>query len=557
MLTFSRNTTKIILGVYGWLCEMYKICRILSGCKRKILIEKRRVSMKRRFSKALRKALAVSLTLSMVVSVPVVANASDGETDTISGNWWTAWSSSYCIDTAYEQTTEKLEFTIKVEGSGIDEWNNFAAVFTNVKTDGVKAPAETSGYKEYAVIRGDNYGWGLYGDSLRYTGGCGGSKDVGGLDKDDFIAAIDNCTIKATVERTGDLVVMTYEGTGDNGTTFKRVASFCGDTTEGLYVFFTIDNAKITVTPSSGNDVTLANGAWWSAWTPSYYVGGTYDRHAEKKTAKFSIDVKQTDQETVTGWNNVNAVFANVQVPGGATDPNLTSEYKEYVVLRCDDFGWGNAYYTTKFTNTKNDFGTDEFAKTVSNCHIVATVEKEGDWVKLTYDVTGANGVSFERTAEFYADCSEGLYVFFGCDASTVSVKRLISYTVGAQVNMNDNTTMAFVTAISQEDFKKYNTNGNTIIEMGVYVKKGSDLTWADADTAATKIETSYVNSANVLDGSLSADYYAYRSIIKNVTDSTQEISALPYFIYTDGNEHYTIYGDVVTKTLSGLSAAE
>ena len=188
-----------------------------------------------------KKFFAVALATTMALSTALTANAAS-----ISGGWWTAWTEGY-------ELKDSLEFDIDVKG-GDAVWNSFAAVFTNSKITGSKVPAEEVGesYKEYAVIRGDNCGWGngeafsnkaLGGGDITYEGG---NVEIG---DEEFIAIMKDCHVDVTITKNNNDVTMVYDINGANGKNVKRTAKFTSDMSDGVYVFFSPDGAEITVTP--------------------------------------------------------------------------------------------------------------------------------------------------------------------------------------------------------------------------------------------------------------------------------------------------------------------
>lgn len=163
------------------------------------------------------------------------------------------------------------------------------------------------------------------------------------------------------------------------------------------------------------------SGGWWSAWTPGYEV---------KDSVEFDIEVKGGAEN----WNNVSAVFVNKATTGTkAPADEVGADYKEYAVVRADNWGWGGGdnlsvdgkaiEYTSDIQDAGNDGDTwDDFKAIMKDAHIDATVTKTATGIELKYAVTGANGQSFNYTAKTDVDTSAGLYVFFACDTSEVTV---------------------------------------------------------------------------------------------------------------------------------------
>lgn len=209
--------------------------------------------------------------------------------------------------------------------------------------------------------------------------------------------------------------------------------------------FLTMAMAAVMVMGSAVNAMaaTTISGAWWTAWTEGYEV---------KDSVEFDIEVKGGE----ANWNNVSAVFVNGQTTGTAAPADEVEGYKEYAVIRADSWGWGggdnlsvdgNAItYESTLTDANGDGNVwDEFLAIMADAHIDATVTKTATGIELVYAVTGANGASFDYTAKTDVDTSAGLYVFFVCDNSEVTVEK---------VEATDNTTASVDTsaATSSDD---------------------------------------------------------------------------------------------------------
>lgn len=184
-----------------------------------------------------KKFFAVALATTMTVSTVMTASA-----ETISGAWWTSWSQGYEVADG-----ETVEFDMELKG-GDAVWNNVAAVFVNGKTTGTTAPAdEVAGYKEYAVVRGDNWGWGggdnktVDGNDISYQGGIADLGDA------DFIATMKDAHLEVSVTREGNDIEYTYTAIGANGIETTRTVNFTSDLSEGCYVFFVSDGSTVDI----------------------------------------------------------------------------------------------------------------------------------------------------------------------------------------------------------------------------------------------------------------------------------------------------------------------
>lgn len=184
-----------------------------------------------------KKFFAVALATTMTVSTVMTASA-----ETISGAWWTSWSQGYEVADG-----ETVEFDMELKG-GDAVWNNVSAVFVNGKTTGTTAPAdEVAGYKEYAVVRGDNWGWGggdnktVDGNDISYQGGIADLGDA------DFIATMKDAHLEVSVTREGNDIEYTYTAIGANGIETTRTVNFTSDLSEGCYVFFVSDGSTVDI----------------------------------------------------------------------------------------------------------------------------------------------------------------------------------------------------------------------------------------------------------------------------------------------------------------------
>ena len=168
---------------------------------------------------------------------------------------------------------------------------------------------------------------------------------------------------------------------------------------------------------------TTISGAWWTAWTEGYEI-------ADGATVEFDIDVKGGDLV----WNNVAAVFVNSKTTGTqAPADEVGADYKEYAVIRGDNWGWGGGDNKSlsggdiTYEGGVADLGDADFIATMKDCHIDATITRSGNDITMVYNGTGANGMTFTRTAKFSEDMSAGSYVFFVSDNAEVTVTKVES----------------------------------------------------------------------------------------------------------------------------------
>ena len=127
-------------------------------------------------------------------------------------------------------------------------------------------------------------------------------------------------------------------------------------------------------------------------------------------------------------WNNVAAVFVNGKTTGTTAPADEVAGYKEYAVVRGDNWGWGGGDNKTVDGNDISyqggiaDLGDADFIATMKDAHLEVSVTREGNDIEYTYTAIGANGIETTRTVNFTSDLSEGCYVFFVSDGSTVDI---------------------------------------------------------------------------------------------------------------------------------------
>lgn len=265
-----------------------------------------------------KKFFAVALATTMAVSTVMTASA-----ETISGAWWTSWSQGYEVADG-----ETVEFDMELKG-GDAVWNNVAAVFVNGKTTGTTAPAdEVAGYKEYAVVRGDNWGWGggdnktVDGNDISYQGGIADLGDA------DFIATMKDAHLEVSVTREGNDIEYTYTAIGANGIETTRTVNFTSDLSEGCYVFFVSDGSTVDISlveedPSEDpTDDTKKDDTTEATTKKDDAAKETTTKKEESTTKKEESTTAATSvktEATATDAAKAGATVTGTNVPTGAT----------------------------------------------------------------------------------------------------------------------------------------------------------------------------------------------------------------------------------------------
>ena len=191
----------------------------------------------------MKKFIALIIVAALIAAVSVSVFAAETEEVKCTG-FWSDWTHSY------EITDEPLILDITHKSNGIENYVGIVAVFTTVYCDGKADPALTTpGYSEYAVIRGDSWGW-------NYRDGAAPRFDSTIVDEnrdgdvwDDYRGIMADCEIEATFVKTSTGFKFVYDVKGANGADFVYTVKYNCNTSEGLYVFFTGEKCEFTVTP--------------------------------------------------------------------------------------------------------------------------------------------------------------------------------------------------------------------------------------------------------------------------------------------------------------------
>ncbi len=140
---------------------------------------------------------------------PVITGTAVGAEDLSSG----FWSAHSAIWAAPKGEPASVTFTVYAPEEG-SNWNSFVVVLQN--TPEGHAADQAEGYKEYAVVRADNYGWG---------GGYEGNDALVlecNWDWDNFVRNINGAKVTVTVTNNGDKADVDIKATTADGKEFTQ-----------------------------------------------------------------------------------------------------------------------------------------------------------------------------------------------------------------------------------------------------------------------------------------------------------------------------------------------
>lgn len=261
-------------------------------------------------------------------------------------------------------------------------WNNFCAVLHN---DGGEA------YKEYAVLRADNYGWndaGNTGANLAVLGW----KLESNWNWDNFRNILNGATVELTVTNYGDTATLLANVTAANGDTyFQKFGNIAVD--GDLYYCLTVDCNYLVIEevqdavkveiPSTPTKVVVGaedcSTGWWGA-------------HSE------AVVVKNGETETVTfkNYNNGGANWNNFVIVLNNQAGNV-----EYGVMRADNYGWCNSlglntgeHYEALGWTVESNWNWDTFVADLNGATVSVSVTNNGTTADVVANVTTAAGAT-------------------------------------------------------------------------------------------------------------------------------------------------------------------
>ena len=281
-----------------------------------------------------------------------------GNTD-CSTPFWTVHSDTIKVEAG---TTSKLHF--KNYTNGLANWNNFLVVLQNV-ADVHNAEVVTE-YKEYAVLRADNFGWGAGFDGI-VTPECNWNWDTFASDMNgaDVILEVTNNGA------TADVVATVYTKSGSVYTQKYPGIAVDGD----LYYCLTCEGAYLEIKGTPVGNFDNSTGFWTQHSGTTKVEAGKTERVYFKNYTNGAAN-----------WNNFLVVLQNV---ADVHNAEVVTEYKEYAVLRADNFGWGDGYATATLDCNWN---WDTFASDMNGADVVLDVTNNGataDVVATVYTKTG------------------------------------------------------------------------------------------------------------------------------------------------------------------------
>ncbi|MBP3570272.1 MAG: hypothetical protein J6K04_14040 [Lachnospiraceae bacterium] len=330
-----------------------------------------------------------------------------GNTD-CSTPFWTAFSDTVKVEVG---TTKKLHF--KNYTNGVENWNNFVVILQNIAD--AHAATETNGYKEYGVVRADNWGWGAGYDGIA-TAECNWNFDT-------FKSDMNGADVILEVTNNGTTADVVANVTTKAGATYTQ--KYTGIAIDGdLYYCLTVDGSWVEI---KGTPVGTIDNAtpFWTAFSDTVKVEAG-------KTERVYFKNYTNGAEN---WNNFVVILQNIADAHAADE---TNGYKEYGVVRADNWGWGAGY--DGIATAECNWNFDTFKSDMAGADVVLDITNNGTTADVVATVTTKTGTVY--TQKYTGIAIDGdLYFCLTVDGSFIDI-------IGSSVGAMDNST-PFWTAFS------------------------------------------------------------------------------------------------------------
>lgn len=458
--------------------------------------------MRKSFKKVLCAVMAASMVFSTPIATNVVAQAASGEegacvvkdltkttelTDTVAnGAWWTNFSDYYRFEGNFDCT---LELTSKT--SGTNNWNAPSVVLT---TD---ADRLASGYKEYAAVRADNYGWGDNYDATLAT-----------TDSTDWVSWLEiakDCKATIQVKRSGDTVYVneTYTSSTDDSKVRHQSYTVKNVSADKIRFFLAGDNNEMAITKAVVPDYTVkakakldlvTNGVSKASVEASVLNNGVAvpDATVTYKTSDEKVATVD-DKGEVTAVADGNAVITATYAYG--EDQTVTADTEVTVTTTAEKV-------TISGEGVAEGKGTLNILKDKKNGSVApgkvaltATVTPENAAVKdIVWSVEGsAATVDKNGVVTTTDDAKDGDKVTVKATVKGTEVSAIVEFTIGVkEESFVDPTSVAVtpaaVTANAGEEVKftaaVYGEDGKTLAT-------NQDVKWSATNASGTAIDVS------------------------------------------------------------------
>ncbi|MCR5476485.1 MAG: hypothetical protein K6E92_02535 [Lachnospiraceae bacterium] len=307
----------------------------------------------------------------------------------LDAGFWTMFGDVWAVPEGRSTSVSFKNYT-----AGENNWENFVAILQNVP--GGHSADAYEGYKEYGVVRADNFGWGEGYDGIA-TAECDWNWDT-------FKEDINGANIDLTVVNNGDTADIHIVALTEAGAVYHQ--DYTGIAIDGdLYLTLTLEKAYLVMNSTTVGNADNTTG-WWS-------------QHSAVKP----VAEGETEYVTLTNYNDGGDNWHNFVVILQNTPAGHSAEaaegYAEYAVVRADNFGWGAGY--DGIATAECDWNWDTFMEDMDGAHALIAITNNGDTADIVITVTTAAGKVYHQS---YTGIATGgdLYYCLSCEAAHVNI---------------------------------------------------------------------------------------------------------------------------------------
>lgn len=301
----------------------------------------------------------------------------------LSTGWWGDHSQIYAV----QQNGESSISFINHNKDNSAAWNNFVVVLQNTPTG--HSAAETQGYKEYGVVRSDNYGWNAVGNTFQNLPALGWYLDSN-WDWENYRSNINGANVQVEVMNNGDTADILIRAASTEGKEFYQLykdIAIDGD----LYYCVSVDGSCLEVIDQVTDVATIEGvvgnqdntSAWWTAFSQFYEV-------EEGETV---VRTFKNYSDKAYNWNN----FA-VELCSTAETP------VEYAICRADNFGVANGDWENQNTGdcankpnwvVESNWDWANFTNILDGATVEVTVTNNGTTADVYANVLGSDNNTY------------------------------------------------------------------------------------------------------------------------------------------------------------------
>ena len=333
--------------------------------------------------------------------------------------WWKEFSEIWKVEEGQSVSKTFINYH-SVEAAN---WNNWIMVLQNVGQGHASDPAihadVNEAYKEYAVVRCDNWGWNSVGDT---ASGLLPWTLENNYDWDNFLKLLQGATVKATVTNNGTTADIVFDVTDVDGNVYYQ--KYSGIEVDGdVYFCLGVDGAcidvkKEAVITGTAVGATDCSTGWWKEFSEIYAV-------AEGETKEVNF-VNYSSKGA--NWNNFIVVLQAV-AQGHASDATIHADvnpdYKEYAVLRADNWGWNSVGDTASGLlpwTLENTYDWDNFLAEIDGASVNLKVTNNGTTADVVATITSVAGNTYTQSYKGI-EIDGPLYFCLGVDGACLDIQ--------------------------------------------------------------------------------------------------------------------------------------